>query len=131
MTLLPLAVVESWQSAINARDLEQLAALTSHDVEIIGPRGSGRGRELLHQWVARAGFTVEPLRWFCGREGVVVVEQRGRWDVPDALAASERIVATAFIVRAGRVVRFQRFDALPEALAAVALTDDDEVCYRS
>ena len=131
MTLMPLAVVESWQSAVNARDLEQLAALSAHDVEIIGPRGSGRGHDLLRLWVARAGFTAVPLRWFCGAAGVVVVEQRGRWHLPDALTANERIVASAFTVRAGRVSRFQRFDALPDALAASSLTDDDEVIHRS
>ncbi len=131
MTLLPLAVVESWQAAVNARDLEQLAALSAHDVEIVGPRGSGRGHELLRQWIARAGFSAEPLRWFCGAKGVVVVEQRGRWAVPNTLTTSERIVASTFTVRAGRVVRFERFDALHEALAAAALTDDDEVIHHS
>jgi SnoaL-like protein len=131
VTLLPLAVVESWQAAVNARDLDQLAALSAHDVEIVGPRGSGRGHELLRQWIARAGYSAEPLRWFCGPKGVVVVEQRGRWSVPNTLTTSERIVASTFTVRAGRVVRFERFDALPDALAAAALTDDDEVIHHS
>lgn len=131
MTLLPLAVVESWQSAVNEKDLEQLAALSASGIEIVGPRGSGFGHELLRQWVARAGFSAEVLRWFCGAQGTVVVEQRGRWFLPDAIAASEHIVASAFTVRHGRVVRFQRFDALSEALAASALTDDDEVIHRS
>jgi hypothetical protein len=129
MTLLPLAVVESWQSAVNTRDLDQLTALSAHDVEIVGPRGSGRGHDLLLHWVSRAGFSAEALRWFCGRNGVVVVEQVGRWRLPDT--QSEHIVASAFTVRAGRVVRFERFDALPEALAAAELTDDDEVITRS
>jgi hypothetical protein len=131
MTLMPLAVVESWQSAVNAKDLEMLAALSAQDVEIVGPRGSGRGHELLRQWVDRAGFSAEVLRWFCGAGGTVVIEQRGRWFLPDAVAASERIIASAFTVRSGRVVRFQRFDELGAALAAAALTDDDEVIHRS
>ncbi|MBA3460505.1 MAG: nuclear transport factor 2 family protein [Deltaproteobacteria bacterium] len=131
MTLLPLAVVESWQSAVNARDLDQLAALSAHDVEMVGPRGAGRGHEMLLHWAARAGFSADALRWFCGRGGMVVVEQLGRWYLPDALGASERILASAFTVRAGRVVRFQRFDALQDALTAAALTDDDEVIHRS
>lgn len=131
MTLLPLAVVESWQAAINARDLAQLSAVTADDIEIIGPRGSGRGRELLHMWINRAGFSAEVLRWFCGAHGVVVVEQRGRWHLPDAFAASERIVASAFRVQAGRVVRYQRFDELSEALRAVHLDEQHEVIHRS
>lgn len=69
---------------------------------------------------ARDNLTTESLRWFCGANGSVVIEQR---------ESDDRIYASAFRVVAGRVVRYQRFAALPEALAAVALTDDDEVVY--
>lgn len=139
MQLVPLEVVESWHSAVNARDVEQLCALASRDVEIVGPRGSGRGHAALRQWFRRGGLTAEPLRWFCGSRGFVVVEQRGCWFSPEAVTvedsgrwfipdtSSERIVASAFCVVAGRIVRYQRFDDLREALAATALTDDDEV----
>jgi hypothetical protein len=142
MQLFPLEVVESWHSAVNACDVEQLLALASRDVEVVGPRGIGRGHEVLRQWFRRGGLTAEPLRYFCGSRGQVVVEQRGRWFSPEAVTVedsgrwfipdttSERIVATAFSVLAGRVVRYQRFDRLNEALAASALTDDDEVLGR-
>ncbi len=125
MQLFPLEVVESWHSAVNARDFDQLCAITSRDVELVGSRGSGRGHEVLRQWLGRAGFVAEPLRWFCGRGGTVVVEQRGRWVIPEA--TSERVVASAFRVVGGRVVRYQRFDELDEALVEMALTADDEV----
>jgi hypothetical protein len=142
MQLFPLEVVESWHSAVNACDVEQLLALASRDVEVVGPRGVGRGHDVLRQWFRRGGLTAEPLRYFCGSRGQVVVEQRGRWFSPEAVTVedsgrwfipdttSERIVATAFSVLAGRVVRYQRFDRLNEALAAAALTDDDEVLGR-
>ena len=125
MSLIPLAVVESWQSAVNSRDFDQLCALTSRDVELVGPRGSGRGHEVLRQWLQRAGFTAEPLRWFCGARGDVVIEQRGRWVLPET--TSERIVASSFGVIGGRVIRYQRFDELAEALVATRLSDEDEV----
>jgi hypothetical protein len=128
---MPLAVVESWQAAINARDLTQLTAVTADDIEIVGPRGSGRGRELLQTWITRGGFTAEALRWFCGAHGIVVVEQRGRWHLPDASGPSERIVASAFRVYRGRVVRYQRFDELNQALAAVSLDEQHEVIHCS
>jgi len=129
MQLFPLEVVESWHVAVNARDFEQLCAVTSRDVELVGARGSARGHEMLRQWLGRAGFTATPLRWFCGRGGQVVVEQRGRWHIPET--TSERIVASSFRVSGGRVVRYQRFDDLHEALATSSLTDDDEVLGRS
>jgi hypothetical protein len=139
MQLFPLEVVESWHSAVTACDVEQLCALSSRDVEVVGPRGIGRGHDVLRQWFRRGGLTAEPLRYFVGSRGQVVVEQRGRWFSPEAVTVedsgrwfipdttSERIVATAFSVVAGRVVRYQRFDKLGDALTAAALTDDDEV----
>jgi hypothetical protein len=75
---------------------------------------------VVDSWLARSGSSTEVLRWFCGTRGTVVIEER-----------ADRIVASAFTVRHGEVVRFERFDALPEALAAAALTDDDEVIHRS
>lgn len=139
MRLFPLEVVESWHSAVTASDVEQLCALASKDVELVGPRGSGRGHETLRQWLRRGGLSAEPLRWFCGPRGNIVVEQRGRWFAPEAVTVEdsgrwfipdttgERVVASAFYVLSGRVVRYQRFSSLREALAAAALTDDDEV----
>lgn len=69
---------------------------------------------------ARDNLSTESLRWFCGANGEVVIEQR---------ESAERIYASAFHVVAGRVVRYQRFAALPEALRAASLSDDDEVVY--
>ena len=124
MELLPLAAVESWHTAVNARDFEQLCAIASSDVELVGSRGSARGYEVLRQWLGLAGFTAEPLRWFCGGSAVVV-EQRGRWVIPET--SSERVVASVFRVVRGRVVRYQRFEDLGDALAQAALTSDDEI----
>jgi len=142
MQLFPLEVVESWHSALKAHNVEQLCSLASRDVEVVGPRGAGRGHDVVRQWFRRGGFNAEPLRWFCGARGPVVVEQRGRWFTPEAVTVedsgrwiipdttSERIVASAFSVVAGRVVRYQRFDKLHEALVATHLSDDDEVLLR-
>jgi hypothetical protein len=69
---------------------------------------------------ARENLATESLRWFCGANGEVVIEQR---------ESDDRIYASAFRIIAGRVVRYQRFSGLPEALAAASLSDDDEVVY--
>jgi hypothetical protein len=78
---------------------------------------------VVERWLGRAGFTTEPLRWFCGAAGQVVIEQRGHW------GAGECIVADAFRVVNGRVARHQRFDELHAALASSSLSDDDEVLH--
>ena len=131
-----LAVVEQWLSAVNHADRGTLLALTDDNIEIVGPRGTGHGKELLVQWLARAGLTAEPERWFCGTNGTVVVEQIAHWraaatsDAREVKPASEKRVMSCFVVRAKRVARFQRFDELEAALAAYGLRVEDEVSAR-
>ncbi|MEJ7755943.1 MAG: nuclear transport factor 2 family protein [Nocardioidaceae bacterium] len=75
-----MAIVEQWLAAVNRGDGVRLEQLTHEEVEIVGPRGSGRAdRRVLSEWLTRAGFSAEPLRWFCGGDGRVVVEQDARW----------------------------------------------------
>ena len=42
--------------ALNAGNVERVIALSTADVEVGGPRGAGRGADLLRDWVARAGI---------------------------------------------------------------------------
>src|SRR5688572_9619328 len=75
-----LAVVEAWMDAVNRRDAGALARWTHEKIELVGPRGGGlMERAVLVEWLARAGFTAKQLRWFCGADGTVVVEQDARW----------------------------------------------------
>jgi len=132
MSLGKLAVVERWLDAVNRADLPTLLALTDDDLELVGPRGRGRGKELLEQWLARAGFRAEPVRWFCGANEQVVVEQIAQWSAPDASGASPpKRVSSSFTVRDERVARFQRFDELALALRAAGMGVEDEVLARS
>jgi hypothetical protein len=125
----PLAVVERWLLAVNARAHSEVLALTADDVEIVGPRGKGRGKERLADWLSGAGFTSIPLRWFCGEDGRVVVEQAAEWTQSGSVSSRKR-VASAFAVTDFRVTRFERFDSLTAALEANSLTSKDEVVGR-
>lgn len=122
MELLPVSVVERWFNAINARDYEQLFSVIADDVEVMTAAGSHRGPAAIDEWL---DFSAEPFRWFCGPPGLVVVEQVGCWLFPPT--SMERVIASAFRVFNGRIVRYRRFDRLSDALAATCLTDEDEV----
>jgi ketosteroid isomerase-like protein len=54
-------VVLAWHAALNDGDLERLLKLTTPDVEVGGPRGTGRGAELLRDWVGHAGIRYPDL----------------------------------------------------------------------
>jgi ketosteroid isomerase-like protein len=128
-----LGVVEAWLDAVDRADAAAATALCAPDVEVVGPRGSVRGREVLGPWMARAGFSARPLRWFCGADGAVVVEQDATWvDPATGVARGRAVVAARFLVTDGVISRFQRHDdGLPAALAAAGLRESDEVTART
>ncbi len=122
-----LAVVNGWVDAANAPDAERLLALSDPDIEIVGPRGSGFGHQLLRDWLARAGLELETLRTFAGGD-MLLLEQRGVWRSQETGAVTgEKIQASFFQVKGGLVAKFARFDSLDEAFAATGLDLSDEV----
>src|SRR5262249_49779627 len=102
--------------------------MCTEDVEVVEPRGSGRGRDLLREWLRRSGFAALPRRYFCGGEGHVVVEQRARWR--ERYGDTTAVIASAFIVRDGKIRRHERFDELQTALTMYGLREVHEVKRR-
>jgi len=126
-----LGVVQEWLSAVNRGDSRRVQELSAEDVEVVGPRGSARGRQVLAEWLARAGFSAVALRWFCGPDGTVVVEQAARWsDVDSGTELGRARVASQFTVTAGIVAYYQRHESLDLALAAAGLDTTAEVTHR-
>ncbi len=125
-----LAVVRRWHEALAAGAVEEVVALTEPDVAIGGPRGTARGHDVLRAWAASAGARLEPVRWFCGPDGRVVVDQRATWPDGSGRRTAPLEVATAFTVAGGRIGRIDRHPDLPTALAAAGLELADEVPGR-
>ena len=122
-----LAVVRAWLEAVNCQDADRLVALSDPDIEILGPRGTGRGHRLLCDWLCRAGLTLETRRTFV-KGSVVVVAQHGAWRSPESgEVTGEADVASLFRVAGQRVVQFARYDTLDQALRAAGLHPQEEV----
>lgn len=117
-----IRTVLAWHAALNAADVDGLVALSDPEVEVAGPRGVGRGSDLLHEWIERAAIRLEPGRLF-SRGDTVVAEQTAAW----AAARDRQTVASVFLVRSGRVARVARFPDLADALRAADLDETDEV----
>ncbi|MDQ2805890.1 MAG: nuclear transport factor 2 family protein [Chloroflexota bacterium] len=125
-TTTPIAVVLAWQEAANRQDAERLLALSDPQIEIVGPRGSGYGHELLRAWLGRAGLELTTLRVFA-RGSVVVLAQHGIWRAAETgVVIGEADLASQYRVVAGQVVQFARHDHLDKALAAAGLSPRDE-----
>jgi hypothetical protein len=123
----PVALVQAWQEAANDKDADRLVALSDSNIEIVGPRGSSYGSQVLSEWLERAGLTLTTLRVFA-RGPAVVVEQHGVWRAPETNEVTgDRILASSFRVENGSVTRYVRLDDLDTALNDAGLERSDEV----
>jgi hypothetical protein len=119
-----LVIVTRWLDAANAGDATRVMELSAPRIEIMGPRGVARGREVLREWLERANVRLETRRVF-GQGERVVVEQHAIWRTESGAVKGDAAVATRFEVRDGVVVELERYDDLSKALAAAGLTDAD------
>ena len=127
MTGHKLETVLAWHEALNAGDTERVSSLSHPGVEIGGPRGAARGRQVLKDWVARANVRLEPLRSF-QRGRTVVVEEAATWrDAGNGKTIGEATVATVFEVDGGLVTGVFRHDGLEDALRYASLDGSDEI----
>ena len=122
-----VSVVTAWHKALNGGDVERLVALSHPDVEVGGPRGTGRGAQLLREWVDRAGIFLGPRRIF-QQADMVVVEQEAEWRSADTgQVTSSQTVGSVFVVRDDQIVRVVRYPDLDGALRAVDLDASHEI----
>lgn len=100
MTTGALGIIEAWQLAVNGAEAADAVALMAERVEVLGPRGEGlMPAHELGAWMVRFGFTATPLRWFCGGNGTVVVQQDARWvDRETGQESGRAVVASRFTV---------------------------------
>jgi hypothetical protein len=117
-------IVKQWLEAANSDDASRLVALSAPDIRIVGPRGTARGAEVLRDWLARARAHLTTQSVYA-RESRVVVAQHGIWHDASGAVAGEADVASRFVTEKGRVVEYERHEALAGALASANLTRDD------
>lgn len=122
-----VGTVRAWHEALDGGDAGRLVELSDPEVEVGGPRGSGRGSALLREWVERANVHLEPERIFHDAEKVVV-EQRAEWrDADTGETTGSQTVASLFVVRDGKVASVLRYDTLSDALDAAGLDGAHEL----
>ncbi len=122
-----MRVVEAWHEALNEGDVDRLVGLSHPEVEVGGPRGVGRGVQLLREWVDRANVRLGPQRLF-RRGDTVVVEQAGQWrSAESGEVTGSQTVASLFAVSDGLVTSVVRYDDLSETLKAADVDHTDEI----
>lgn len=125
--LSPFSIVQEWQDAANHQNIDRLVELSSPDIEVIGPRGSGHGYQLLREWLSRAGLHLTTLRAFV-HDNYVGVAQHGVWrSVETGEVTGERDLASRFLIDGHRVGQYARYDSLDVALNDAGLHYSDEI----
>lgn len=122
MTTSEIATVLAWYDALNASDLDTLAALSSDDIEVGDAHGAGQGHDALRQWASARPRGTEPGRMYV-HDGVVVVEHKASPGEPPANA----VAAAAFRVVHDHITSVFGHRDLAAALAATDLTEADLV----
>lgn len=123
MTTSEIATVLAWHDALNAGDIETLAALSSDDIEIGDAHGAAQGHEALRSWAASHRPGTELGRMYV-HDGVVAVELNADSPAEPGDATS---TALTFRVVHDHVTSVFRHDGLASALAATELTESDAV----
>lgn len=128
-------IVRTWEKTVNTAELGRLLDLSHPEIELVGPRGSAFGREVLKDWLARAGLSLETQRSFARGE-TVVNEQLGVWrdlttgDVMTGDVVSQAKLASHYRVEHGQVSYVARYNTLQEAFEQSGLGEADEVQLR-
>ncbi|WP_210481076.1 nuclear transport factor 2 family protein [Naasia sp. SYSU D00948] len=106
------SVIVVWHVAVNAGDAEAAASACTEDVEMGGPEGSARGRDIMRDWVATAGVRLMPKEAYDIPGGIVVAQEvtRPGQDRPER-------VYSAFGLRDGSISAVHQFPTLEQAKA--------------
>lgn len=124
-------VVREYTNAFATRDVERMIALADPEIEIVTPRGTGRGHQEIRDFMERQTYGVsmhsELVRVLHRGETVVTEERVELRYVETGERAEAFTVASVYVVRDGRVVRLAPQSDFEAAVREAGLTGADEV----
>jgi hypothetical protein len=122
-----LQLIQAWHTALNTGDVDQLVALVDPNVEIVGPRGTVSGAQVVREWFGRANVRFTPKTYF-GRGDTFVVEALGEWISPETSEVTgSQMASTVFIIHNSLITYIARYDALDTALQNANLAQSDVI----
>ncbi len=117
-----IETADEWTERVNARDIAGVLAISDHNIEIIGPAGSGIGHNTLMQWVEDSHIhLITQTRYAKGDK--VVFEQVETRDGE----RGEVTVFTYLEIKHGKVCELARYDTLDDAFGSSGLSEEDKI----
>lgn len=117
-----IKIADEWVDKVNTKDMEGMLELSDHNIELMGPRGSAVGHDILRQWAEESGIRLNTITRYA-RDSKVVFEQEGTWEDQNGQVT----VFTFMEVKNGKVVRISRFDTLDDAFGDSGLNEGDKI----
>ncbi|GAA0599297.1 hypothetical protein GCM10009001_14480 [Virgibacillus siamensis] len=122
-----IETAETWIEFSNQRNLEGLSKITSHELELIGPKGAGViNHRQLGEWIERANLQLATIERYA-KDNYIVLEQHGTWLNDDDTIKGRDIVFTVFKVVDRQVNFLARYDNKEEAFKVSGLDDEDKI----
>lgn len=117
-----IKIAEQWTRKVNERDIKGVLEVSDPHIELIGPRGSAEGHDILRQWVEESGIKMETLDYYAKGNEVICV-QRATWENQNGHV----MIYTFMDIRNKKVHRLGRYDTLDDAFGQCQLSEEDKV----
>jgi hypothetical protein len=126
-TVETIETAETWIELSNQKNLEGLSKITSNELELVGPKGTGIiNHQELGMWIERANLRLATIGRYA-RDQYIILEQHGTWLNDDDTIKGQAIVFTVLKVVNRQVDFLARYDNKEEALKISGLDDGDKV----
>lgn len=126
-TVETIETAETWIKLSNHKNLDGLSKITSNELELIGPKGTGIiNHQELGEWIERANFQLATIGRYA-RDQYIVLEQHGTWLNDDDTIKGQTIVFTVMKVVDRQVDFLARYDNKEEAFKISSLGDGDKI----
>lgn len=117
-----IETADVWIDRVNAKDVEGVLKVSDHNIEMIGPQGTGVGHDTLQQWVENSGIHLA-TRTRYQKSDKVVYEQQGTWEDQ----RGEVTLYTYMEIKNGKVCEIARYDTLDDAFGSSGLSEEDKI----
>jgi hypothetical protein len=127
ITVETIETAELWVALSNQKDLVGLSELTAHELELVGPKGTGViNHQELGEWLNRANLKLSTINQYAKAQ-YIVLEQNGTWLNDDDTIKGQTIVFTVFKVVDLKVIFLARYDNKEEAFNISGLSDEEKI----
>ncbi|WP_077326407.1 hypothetical protein [Virgibacillus siamensis] len=126
-TVETIETAETWIDLSNQKNLEELSNITSPDLELIGPKGTGViTHQDLGEWIERANLQLATIERYA-KDHYTVFVQHGTWLNDDNTIKGQDIVFTVFKVVDQHVNFLARYDNKEDAFKISGLGMGDKI----